>query len=105
MEPVPLGRSQEGRRWLDLVGRRRRSGGFINAARIQIAVGTRLAGERANMPFSIHPHMLRHSCGYKFANEGRDTRSLQAYLGHRNIQSTVRYTAMAPDRFKGWEQD
>jgi hypothetical protein len=57
--------------------------------------------ERANMPFSIHPHMLRHSCGYKFANEGRDTRSLQAYLGHRNIQSTVRYTAMAPDRFKG----
>jgi type 1 fimbriae regulatory protein FimB/type 1 fimbriae regulatory protein FimE len=62
-------------------------------------------GARANMPFGIHPHMLRHSCGYKFANEGRDTRSLQAYLGHRNIQSTVRYTAMAPDRFKGWEAD
>jgi len=53
------------------------------------------------MPLGIHSHMLRHSCGYKFANEGRDTRSLQAYLGHRNIQSTVRYTAMAPDRFKG----
>ena len=65
---------------------------------------TRL-GERAGMPFGIHPHMLRHSCGYKFANEGRDTRSLQAYLGHRNIQSTVRYTAMAPDRFKGWEAE
>jgi len=62
-------------------------------------------GERAKMPFSIHPHMLRHSCGYKFANEGKDTRSLQAYLGHRNIQSTVRYTAMAPDRFKGWERE
>jgi len=62
-------------------------------------------GQRAGMPFGIHPHMLRHSCGYKFANEGRDTRSLQAYLGHRNIQSTVRYTAMAPDRFKGWEAD
>jgi len=61
-------------------------------------------GERARMPFGIHPHMLRHSCGYKFANEGKDTRSLQAYLGHRNIQSTVRYTAMAPDRFKGWER-
>jgi site-specific recombinase XerD len=45
------------------------------------------------------------SCGYKFANEGKDTRSLQAYLGHRNIQSTVRYTAMAPDWFKGWEND
>ena len=39
------------------------------------------------------------------ANEGKDTRSLQAYLGHRNIQSTVRYTTMAPDRFKGWERD
>jgi integrase len=62
-------------------------------------------GERARMPFGIHPHMLRHSCGYKFANEGKDTRSLQAYLGHRNIQSTVRYTAMAPDRFKGWEAE
>ena len=62
-------------------------------------------GERARMPFSIHPHMLRHSCGFLFANQGKDTRSLQAYLGHRNIQSTVRYTAMAPDRFRGWERD
>jgi site-specific recombinase XerD len=62
-------------------------------------------GQRAGLTCGIHPHMLRHSCGYKFANEGRDTRSLQAYLGQRNIQSTVRYTAMAPDRFKGWEAD
>ena len=62
-------------------------------------------GKRADMPFGIHSHMLRHSCGYKFANEGKDTRSLQAYLGLRNIQSTVRYTAMAPDWFKGWEND
>jgi integrase len=62
-------------------------------------------GERAQMPFPIHPHMLRHSCGFLYANQGKDTRSLQAYLGHRNIQSTVRYTAMAPDRFRGWERD
>jgi type 1 fimbriae regulatory protein FimB/type 1 fimbriae regulatory protein FimE len=62
-------------------------------------------GERANMPFAIHPHMLRHSCGFKFANEGKDTRSLQAYLGHRSINSTVRYTAMAPNRFRGWEKE
>jgi integrase len=62
-------------------------------------------GERARMPFPIHPHMLRHSCGFLYANQGKDTRSLQAYLGHRNIQSTVRYTAMAPDRFRGWERD
>ena len=57
------------------------------------------------MPFPIHAHMLRHSCGYKFANEGKDTRSLQAYLGHRSINSTVRYTAMAPNRFRGWEKE
>jgi integrase len=62
-------------------------------------------GERAGMPFSIHVHMLRHSCGYRYANQGRDTRSLQAYLGHRSINSTVRYTAMSPTRFQGWEKE
>ena len=57
------------------------------------------------MPFSIHPHMLRHACGFKLANDGHDTRALQHYLGHRNIQHTVRYTEMAPDRFKDfWER-
>jgi type 1 fimbriae regulatory protein FimB/type 1 fimbriae regulatory protein FimE len=45
--------------------------------------------------------MLRHSTGYKLANQGEDTRSLAHYLGHRNLQSTARYTALAPDRFKG----
>ena len=62
-------------------------------------------GERAGMPFPIHPHMARHSIGFHYANQGKDTRSLQAYLGHRSINSTVRYTAMSPDRFKGWEKD
>jgi integrase len=57
-------------------------------------------GERAGMPFPIHPHMLRHACGYELANKGHDTRALQAYLGHKNIQHTVRYTELAPDRFK-----
>jgi integrase len=57
-------------------------------------------GEAANMPFPIHPHMLRHACGFKLANDGHDTRALQHYLGHKNIQHTVRYTDMAPDRFK-----
>jgi hypothetical protein len=52
------------------------------------------------MPFPIHPHMLRHACGYALANAGHDTRALQAWLGHRNIQHTVRYTELAPDRFK-----
>ena len=59
-------------------------------------------GVRAKMPFPIHPHMLRHGCGYALANAGHDTRSLQAWLGHKNIQHTVRYTDLAPDRFKNF---
>ena len=58
------------------------------------------AGGEANLPFKAHPHMLRHACGYKLANDGHDTRALQAYLGHKNIQHTVRYTELAPTRFK-----
>jgi integrase len=57
-------------------------------------------GKAAKMPFAIHPHMLRHACGFKLANDGHDTRSLQHYLGHKNIQHTVRYTEMSSDRFR-----
>jgi integrase len=57
-------------------------------------------GKVAKMPFAIHPHMLRHACGFKLANDGHDTRALQHYLGHKNIQHTVRYTEMSPDRFR-----
>jgi integrase len=63
------------------------------------------AGVAAGFEFQLHPHMLRHSCGFKLANDGVDTRSLQAYLGHRSIQHTVRYTELAPGRFKGFWQD
>jgi type 1 fimbriae regulatory protein FimE len=63
------------------------------------------AGEAAKLGFPVHPHMLRHACGFKLANEGHDTRVIQHYLGHRNIQHTVRYTEMAPDRFKGFWRD
>lgn len=62
-------------------------------------------GRAAKLPFPVHPHMLRHSTGYKLANDGHDTRSLAHYLGHRNLQSTARYTALAPDRFKGFWRD
>src|SRR5499433_3972743 len=55
-------------------------------------------GKRAGMPFTIFPHMLRHACGYALANAGHDTRALQAWLGHKNIQHTVRYTELAPGR-------
>src|SRR5215472_894053 len=62
-------------------------------------------GKAAKMPFPIHPHMLRHACGFKLANDGHDTRALQHYLGHKNIQHTVRYTELAPDRFKDFWRD
>jgi integrase len=58
------------------------------------------AGTEAKLGFKAHPHMLRHACGYALANRGHDTRALQAYLGHKNIQHTVRYTELSPTRFK-----
>jgi integrase len=58
------------------------------------------AGLEAKFGFKAHPHMLRHACGYALANRGHDTRALQAYLGHRNIQHTVRYTELSSTRFK-----
>jgi integrase len=63
------------------------------------------AGITAGFEFQLHPHMLRHSCGFKLANDGVDTRSLQAYLGHRSIQHTVRYTELAHGRFKDFWRD
>jgi site-specific recombinase XerD len=62
-------------------------------------------GVAAKFDFPVHPHMLRHACGFKLANDGVDTRSLQAYLGHKNIQHTVRYTELAPTRFKDFWRD
>jgi site-specific recombinase XerD len=57
-------------------------------------------GVGAKLGFKVHPHMLRHACGFQLANQGTDTRTLQAYLGHRNIQHRVRYTELSPTRFK-----
>jgi len=58
------------------------------------------AGDGAKLGFKAHPHMLRHACGFALANKGHDTRALQAYLGHKSIQHTVRYTELSPHRFK-----
>jgi integrase len=58
------------------------------------------AGVQAKLGFKAHPHMLRHACGFALANKGHDTRALQAYLGHKNIQHTVRYTELSPGRFR-----
>src|SRR5262245_43728343 len=57
-------------------------------------------GQEAKFKLGVHPHMLRHACGYALANRGHDTRALQADLGHKNIQHTVRYTELSPTRFK-----
>jgi site-specific recombinase XerD len=63
------------------------------------------AGKKAGIALPVHPHMLRHSTGFKLANDGRDTRSIQHYLGHKSIQHTVRYTEMTANRFKDFWSD
>jgi integrase len=63
------------------------------------------AADMAGLEIKAHPHMLRHACGFKLANDGVDTRALQAYLGHKNIQHTVRYSELAPTRFKNFWRD
>ena len=63
------------------------------------------AGELAGIPFQVHPHQLRHACGYYLAASGHDTRAIQAYLGHKNIHHTVRYTQMSPQRFENFWMD
>lgn len=57
-------------------------------------------GEVAGISVKVHPHMLRHACGYALADQGVDTRLIQDYLGHRNIQNTVIYTASNVERFR-----
>jgi type 1 fimbriae regulatory protein FimB len=63
------------------------------------------SGDNAGLSLEIHPHMLRHSCGFALANMGIDTRLIQDYLGHRNIRHTVWYTASNAGRFYGiWDK-
>jgi type 1 fimbriae regulatory protein FimB len=54
----------------------------------------------ASLSLRARPHMLRHACGFALADQGADTRLIQDYLGHRNIQHTVKYTASNPARFQ-----
>ena len=60
----------------------------------------RVAAERAGLD-SVHPHTLRHSCGFYLANQGYDLRLIQDYLGHRDPKHTVHYTRVAGVRFEG----
>ena len=63
------------------------------------------AGRDADLAFPVHIHLLRHSCGYKLANDGQPTRHIQLYLGHKSLNHTARYTALAPDPFRGFWSD
>jgi len=63
------------------------------------------AGRLAGLALSVHPHMLRHACGFYLASHGHDTRAIQAYLGHKNIQHTIRYTELTSDRFQNFWLD
>ncbi len=73
-------------------------------SRSAVAPIVKRAGTTSEIGLSVHPHMLRHACGYYLANKNVDTRTIQAYLGHRSIQHTVRYTELAPGRFSSlWD--
>jgi type 1 fimbriae regulatory protein FimB/type 1 fimbriae regulatory protein FimE len=78
-------------------------GGPITAPTVRKMIAR--AGEEAHLGLPVHPHMLRHATGFYLANNGVDTRTIQAYLGHRNIMHTVRYTQLAPDRFRSLWRD
>jgi len=78
-------------------------GGPMTAKGLQTLIAR--LGERAEMPFPIHLHMLRHRCGYALANAGHDTRAIQAWMGHKKYPAHVRYTELAPGRFKDFWRD
>jgi type 1 fimbriae regulatory protein FimB/type 1 fimbriae regulatory protein FimE len=65
----------------------------------------RAAAHRAGIG-NVHPHELRHTCGYLLANAGKDARVIQDYLGHRDPRHTARYTRTAAARFEGlWRSE
>ena len=89
---APSGRSRSG-----LVFRSERGGPL--SARAFRDVLDRAAAD-AGLPFTVHPHMLRHACGFELTRAGHPTRMVQEWLGHRNIQHTVRYTELDPGHFR-----
>ncbi|MDX7986823.1 integrase [Xenorhabdus sp. 12] len=80
-----------------------RKGGRLSRQWVHVLMGR--YGEKAGLSIKLHPHKLRHSCGFELANQGLDTRLIQDYLGHRNIRHTMHYTASNPERFqKAWQR-
>ena len=74
-------------------------GGPLTRSTVNKLVGR--AARLAKLGFPVHPHILRHACGFALANKGVDTRTVQDYLGHKSIQHTVKYTQLTPHRFRG----
>jgi type 1 fimbriae regulatory protein FimB/type 1 fimbriae regulatory protein FimE len=90
----------------------KQSGAYIFSAerggpmsRVNVYQVVARAGKATGIEFPVHPHMLRHATGFYLANAGQDTRAIQLYLGHKNIQHTVRYTELSPHRFKDFWKD
>lgn len=106
-ESPPFREVRTSSRWLAVRAKMKVEGGvlFLSERRTPLNRRTvwhmvRRYGESAALALPAHPHMLRHACGYELANQGADTRLIQDYLGHRNIQHTVQYTAANPARFE-----
>lgn len=94
-----LKREQPDSRYVFLSERR----GPLSVDGLQKIIGR--AGKRAGLSFSVHPHMLRHTAGYKLTNDGQDTRALQLYMGHKNIQNTTVYAQLSAKRFDSFFRD
>jgi integrase len=47
-----------------------------------------------------HPHMLRHACGFDLVGRA-DLQARAAFLGHKRLENTVRYSALSGDQFEG----
>jgi len=60
----------------------------------------RKIGKDAGFDFPVHPHMLRHGCGYALVEQNQNLRSIQHYLGHKAIKNTLIYTELNPRAFK-----
>ena len=75
----------------------RKGGTFLTQRPTEAINEIKRAAIAADLGIKAHAHMLRHACGFKLANDGVDTRTIQAYLGHKSIQHTVRYTELAPN--------
>ena len=73
---------------------------YPNAVCSSVQYLVRVAAERVGL-LNVHPHTLRHSCGYYLADKGTDLRTMQDYLGHRDPRHTVHYTRVAGRRFEG----